>query len=375
MKIKILIVFGTRPEAIKMAPLVNQFLANKSFLTKVCVTGQHREMLDQVLDFFEILPDYDLNLMKPNQNLHSLTGDVITSLKSVFDSFKPDYLFVHGDTTTSMAACIAGHYSGVKICHVEAGLRTNNINSPFPEEMNRQITSRIASYHFAPTIESKRNLQNENILEEKILITGNTVIDALIDSSKRVNKFENNEIIHLKNIIDVNKKIILVTGHRRENHGNGFENICKALKEIAHKNSDVEIIYPVHLNPNVLTPVKEHLSDINNIQLISPLSYPSFVWLMQQSYIIITDSGGIQEEAPSLGKPVLVMRDTTERPEAVKTGTVILVGTDPEKIINETQSLLFDKEKYNSMSSLKNPYGDGNASKRIIDFISNINNI
>ena len=372
MKKKNLIIFGTRPEAIKMAPLVNQFITDNRFETKVCVTGQHREMLDQVLNFFDITPDYDLSLMKPNQNLYNLTGEVIAGLKPLLDSFKPDYVFVHGDTTTAMAASIAGFYSGAKVCHIEAGLRTNNLLSPFPEEMNRQVVGRVATYHFAPTSKSQNNLLNENVCQENILVTGNTVIDALLESSNRVENLENEEVIKLKNKLDFNKKIILVTGHRRENHGQGFINICAALKEIAVNNPNVEIVYPVHLNPNVLKPVNELLGGVSNIYLVKPLSYPSFVWLMNQSYLIITDSGGVQEEAPSLGKPVLVMRSTTERPEAVEAGTVILVGTDVNKIIKETQELLDDSGKYKSMSSLHNPYGDGLACQRIIEFISKL---
>ncbi|MGY8908681.1 MAG: non-hydrolyzing UDP-N-acetylglucosamine 2-epimerase [Flavobacteriales bacterium] len=372
MKKKNLIIFGTRPEAIKMAPLVNQFLSDDRFETRVCVTGQHREMLDQVLSFFGIVPDFDLSLMKPNQNLYNLTGGVITGLKPILESFKPDFVYVHGDTTTTMAASIAGFYAGAKVCHVEAGLRTNNILSPFPEEMNRQVASRVATYHFAPTLKAKENLLIENVSENSILVTGNTVIDALLESANRVKNLESEDIIELKDTIDFTKKIILVTGHRRENHGQGFINICAALKEIAINNPDTEIVYPVHLNPNVLKPVYKLLKDIKNIYLVKPLSYPTFVWLMNQSYLIITDSGGVQEEAPSLGKPVLVMRDTTERPEAVDAGTVILVGTNTQKIIKETQELLDDSKKYDSMSSLHNPYGDGKACKRIIEFIANI---
>lgn len=372
MKKKNLIIFGTRPEAIKMAPLVNQFLADNRFETRVCVTGQHREMLDQVLSFFDVIPEYDLSLMKPNQNLYNLTGEVISGLKPILESFKPDFVYVHGDTTTTMAASIAGFYSGAKVCHVEAGLRTNNMLSPFPEEMNRQVAGRVATYHFAPTKKSQENLLKENVIKENILITGNTVIDALLESSNRVEGLENQDVVGLKSKVDFNKRILLVTGHRRENHGQGFINICAALKEIAVNNPDVEIIYPVHLNPNVLKPVNELLSDIENIHLVKPLSYPSFVWLMNKSYLIITDSGGVQEEAPSLGKPVLVMRDTTERPEAVEAGTVILVGTNIDKIIKEAQELLDDSDKYNSMSSLHNPYGDGKACQRIIDFISKL---
>lgn len=369
MKIKNLIIFGTRPEAIKMAPLVKEFKKHTEFETKVCVTAQHREMLDQVLSFFDIQPDYDLNLMKPNQNLYSLTADIITEMKTVLDDFHPDFIYVHGDTTTTMAASIAGFYSGAKVCHVEAGLRTHNKRSPFPEEINRQVTGRIADYHFAPTEQSKKNLLSENVYENDILITGNTVIDALLDSSKRVEAIQNDEIENLKDIVDKSKKLILVTGHRRENHGQGFINICEALKEIAIENTDVQIIYPVHLNPNVKGPVYEILSGIKNIQLIDPLAYPAFVWLMTQSYMIITDSGGVQEEAPSLGKPVLVMRDTTERPEAVEAGTVILVGTDKNRIVSETQSLLTDTQRYQNMSALHNPYGDGKACQRIVEFI------
>ncbi|WP_386693259.1 MULTISPECIES: non-hydrolyzing UDP-N-acetylglucosamine 2-epimerase [unclassified Lonepinella] len=369
MKIKNLIIFGTRPEAIKMAPLVKAFQKDNAFEAKVCVTAQHREMLDQVLDFFEIKPDFDLDLMKQNQNLYTLTADIITGLKGVLEEFKPDYVYVHGDTTTTMAASIAAFYSGAKVCHVEAGLRTHNKYSPFPEEINRQLTGRIAEYHFAPTATSKQNLLDEAIDEQHILITGNTVIDALLDSSERVKDLNNTEINQLKSIINQDKKLILVTGHRRENHGQGFINICEALKEIALENNDLQIIYPVHLNPNVQKPVYEILSDVENIQLIEPLAYPAFVWLMNQSYLIITDSGGVQEEAPSLGKPVLVMRDTTERPEAVEVGTVILVGTDKAKIIAETQKLLNDSEQYQKMSALHNPYGDGRACERIVNFM------
>lgn len=371
--VKNLIVFGTRPEAIKMAPLVKEFLKDKeNFDTRVCVTAQHREMLDQVLDFFELTPDYDLDLMKPNQNLYSLTSDIILGLKPILEDFKPDYVYVHGDTSTTMATSIAAFYSGAKVCHVEAGLRTHNKYSPFPEEMNRQVTGRIADIHFAPTITSKENLLLENIPETSILITGNTVIDALLQSSDIVDSINNEEIEFLKAAIDFTKKIILVTGHRRENHGDGFINICAALKEIALANPEVQIIYPVHLNPNVKGPVYEILGDVSNIQLIDPLAYPAFVWLMNQSYIIITDSGGVQEEAPSLGKPVLVMRDTTERPEAVEAGTVILVGTNKEKIIKECLDLLNNKDIYQQMSALHNPYGDGKACERIVNHIKEI---
>ena len=373
MKIKNLIIFGTRPEAIKMAPLVNQFRKEETFDTKVCVTAQHREMLDQVLDFFEIKPDYDLDLMKPNQNLFTLTADIILGLKPILEDYQPDYVYVHGDTTTTMAASIAAFYAGAKVCHVEAGLRTHNKLSPFPEEINRQVTGRIADFHFAPTIQSKNNLMLENVNEKSVIITGNTVIDALIESSEKVKDIQNTQIEKLKEIVDITKKIILVTGHRRENHGQGFIDICEALKEIATTNKDVQIIYPVHLNPNVKEPVYKILGDIKSINLIDPLAYPAFVWLMNQSYLIITDSGGVQEEAPSLGKPVLVMRDTTERPEAVDAGTVILVGTEKEKIVKECNDLLKNTDKYKIMSALHNPYGDGNASILISNFIKAVN--
>ncbi|WP_299107798.1 UDP-N-acetylglucosamine 2-epimerase (non-hydrolyzing) [uncultured Tenacibaculum sp.] len=375
MKKKNLIVFGTRPEAIKMAPLVKEFLKNtKDFETKVCITAQHREMLDQVLEFFEIVPDYDMDLMKPNQNLYTLTADIITGLKPILEEFKPDFVYIHGDTTTTMASSIAAFYSGAKVCHVEAGLRTFNKRSPFPEEINRSVAGSICDYHFSPTETSKNNLLRENISKDSIVITGNTVIDALHISSEKVTSDEylDNEISLLKNIVDDSKKMILVTGHRRENHGQGFVNICTALKEIAEKNSGVQIIYPVHLNPNVQKPVYELLSEVENIKLISPLSYPSFVWLMNQSYLIITDSGGVQEEAPSLGKPVLVMRDTTERPEAVEAGTVILVGTNTEEIVSRTQGLLNDSAMYAAMSQLHNPYGDGTACEKIVEFIKEL---
>ena len=369
---KNLIVFGTRPEAIKMAPLIEEFKKSSMFETRICVTAQHREMLDQVLSFFEIIPEYDLNLMRTNQNLYELTGDIMVGLKGILEDYKPDFVYVHGDTTTTMAASIAAFYSGAKICHIEAGLRTHNKNSPFPEEINRQITSRVAEYHFTPTLTSKNNLLFENINTENIIVTGNTVIDALFESLNRIELIQDAEIEFMKTLISPQKKIILVTGHRRENHGEGFINICEALKEIATKNENIEIIYPVHLNPNVQKTVYEILSGVGNIKLINPLSYPAFVWLMNKSYLIITDSGGVQEEAPSLGKPVLVMRNTTERPEAVEAGTVILVGTDKQKIVEETQRLLNDEENYLKMSKLHNPYGDGKACKRIVEFMQSL---
>ncbi|WP_432412279.1 non-hydrolyzing UDP-N-acetylglucosamine 2-epimerase [Rasiella sp. SM2506] len=371
MKKKNLIVFGTRPEAIKMAPLVKAFLQDSTFETKVCVTAQHREMLDQVLEFFEITPDFDLNVMKPNQNLYSLTATIIEGMKPVLEEVQPDYVFVHGDTTTSMAVGIAGFYAGAKVCHVEAGLRTFNRQYPFPEEFNRQLTGRIADYHFAPTKLSKENLLKENTKDETILVTGNTVIDALLFGIEKVTTkgYSDSEIEMLSAKIEPSKKIILVTGHRRENHGEGLLNICSALKTIAQEHSETQIIYPVHLNPNVKGPVHELLAGVDNILLVPPLAYPAFIWLMEKSYLIITDSGGIQEEAPSLGKPVLVTRTTTERPEAVEEGTVLLVGTDKEQIITKTKELLEDSSYYRNMSQLHNPYGDGKSAARIVNYI------
>lgn len=369
---KNLIIFGTRPEAIKMTPLVKEFQKYSDiFETKVCVTAQHREMLDQVLDFFEIKPDFDLDLMKPNQNLYTLTSSILLGLKPILESFQPDYVYVHGDTTTTMASSLASFYSGAKICHVEAGLRTFNMQSPFPEEMNRSVTGVVSNIHFSPTETSKNNLVLENKSEDSIVVTGNTVIDALMFSVNKVknSNYRDKEIEHLISVLDEGKKLILVTGHRRENHGDGVVRICEALKEIALNNPKAQIIYPVHLNPNVQGPVYKLLSEIDNIQLIAPLSYPSFVWLMDKSYLIITDSGGVQEEAPSLGKPVLVMRDTTERPEAIEAGTVILVGTNKDKIVDEANKLLNETFAYKAMSKLHNPYGDGMASKRIVSYI------
>lgn len=369
---KILLVFGTRPEAIKMAPLVQEFAKYKDeFDAKVCVTAQHRQMLDQVLEFFAIKPDYDLDLMKSNQSLNSVTADILVNMKPILDDFHPDYVLVHGDTATSTAAALAAYFSQCKVGHVEAGLRTFNKWSPFPEEMNRQITGRLADIHFAPTSQARQNLLRETVTEDHIVVTGNTVIDALKDSVQKVNALDytNGEIENIKRIIDPTKEMILVTGHRRENFGQGFVNICMALKMIAQQRSDVQIVYPVHLNPNVQNIVHEVLDGISNISLISPLSYPSFVWIMDKAKLIITDSGGVQEEAPSLGKPVLVMRETTERPEAVEAGTVILVGTDSHKIVKETIDLLDNEKRYNAMTSIRNPYGDGNACARIIDFL------
>ena len=369
---KNLFIFGTRPEAIKMAPLIKAFKKYPElFDVKICVTAQHREMLDQVLNFFEITADYDLDLMRPDQNLYTLTANIITGMKPVLEAFQPDYVFVHGDTTTTMAGSIASFYSGAKVCHVEAGLRTHNKWSPFPEEINRQITGRVCDYHFAPTMTSKQNLIQENVKEATVLVTGNTVIDALYHSVERVIQEPSTLIQGISKTLG-NKEVILVTGHRRENHGEGFIRICEALKAIAIDNKDRFIVYPVHLNPKVQEPVNRILANIENIMLIEPMAYQDFIWMMNRSKIIITDSGGVQEEAPSLGKPVLVMRDTTERPEAVEAGTVVLVGTDRDVIINETLDLLSNTERFEKMSKLHNPYGDGKACERIVDFIAKI---
>ena len=371
---KVLIVFGTRPEAIKMAPLVKAFQAEKSIETKVCVTAQHREMLDQVLELFDITPEYDLNIMKAGQDLYDITANVLQGMKSVLSEYQPDIVFVHGDTTTTFAASLAAFYQKIAVAHIEAGLRTNDIYSPWPEEANRQLTTKLARYHFAPTKTSETNLLQEKVHAEHILVTGNTVIDALFLALEKIksNQALENEIIQkLMSLYPYSpqRKMVLVTGHRRENHGQGFINICEALKTIAEQNPDIDIVYPVHLNPNVQKPVKAILSNIQNVHLIEPLQYENFIYLMDQSYFIITDSGGVQEEAPSLGKPVLVMRDTTERPEAVDAGTVKLVGTDKEKIIQEAQKLLHVKGAYEAMSQAHNPYGDGKACEKIIDYI------
>lgn len=367
-KLKILICFGTRPEAIKMSSLVHKLRESPSFKVRVCVTAQHRHMLDQVLDFFEIIPDYDLNIMKENQTLNELCGRIFLRIDEVLNHFNPNVVLVHGDTTTSSVCAWAAFHKNIKVGHVEAGLRTFDKSSPFPEELNRQITSRICDYHFAPTSHSEQNLLNENIPKNNILVTGNTVIDSLLWTAEKLNNgYVNSKIIELKSILNLNKKIILVTGHRRENFGDGFLNICKALAHLA-KNNEIEIVYPVHLNPNVQKPVFEMLSGIPNIHLITPLDYPSFVWMMQNSYFIITDSGGIQEEAPSLGKPVLLMRETTERPEALMEGTVLIVGTDEDRIIDSAQNLLNNVDVYEIMARAHNPYGDGNASDRIVKF-------
>ena len=374
---KVMFAFGTRPEAIKMAPLIKTFQADKDFVTKVCVTAQHRQMLDQVLNIFDINPDYDLNIMKPGQDLFDVTVNVLSGMKRVLSDFNPDIVLIHGDTTTTSACSLAAFYNKIKIGHIEAGLRTGNIYSPWPEEANRKITGVLADYHFAPTTTSENNLLKENINKKNILVTGNTVIDALY---LMIEKIENDprlksrilELISSQYKLFDDKKIILVTGHRRENFGHGFRNICNALKTIADNNPDFDIVYPVHFNPNVQKPVREILSNAKNIHLIEPLSYECFIYMMSKSFFIITDSGGIQEEAPSLGKPVLVMRDSSERPEAIKAGTVKLVGTDYAKIIEESQKLIDDENEYNMMSKAYNPYGDGKASLKVLNFVKSI---
>lgn len=389
---RILIVFGTRPEAIKVAPVIKEFQKYPAeFETIVCVTGQHRQMLDQVLHLFEIVPDYDLNIMKDGQDLYDITARVLAGMRNVIKEVKPDVVFVHGDTTTSMATALAAFYQQIPVAHIEAGLRTHYIYSPFPEEMNRQITSRIATYHFAPTQLNKENLLNEGVKEDYIAVTGNTVIDALKMVINKIKSNDNlqNEIkeILLKSGLPErminsffqssisNHKLVLITGHRRENFGDGFLHICKAIKTLAEKYPEVDFVYPMHLNPNVRKPIKEifgdlvsgHQSPFSNLYFIEPLEYLPFVFLMERSTLVLTDSGGIQEEAPGLGKPVLVMRDTTERPEAVEAGTVKLVGTDYDLIVSEVSRLLDDKNYYNSMAQAVNPYGNGHASERIVE--------
>ncbi len=368
-KKKVLTVFGTRPEAIKMAPLVHALSADDRFESKVCVTAQHREMLDQVLELFDITPDYDLNLMQSGQTLNEITARILLEIKPVLQSFKPDVVLVHGDTATTFAASLAAYYEQISIGHVEAGLRTGNIYSPWPEEANRKLTGALAKYHFAPTETSKFNLIVENYSERNIFVTGNTVIDALllvkakIDNDSGLNASLAAQFPFLKE----SKKLVLVTGHRRESFGGGFERICEALAITANANPNVQIVYPMHLNPNVREPVSRILGDIKNIILIEPQEYLPFIYLMMRSHVILTDSGGIQEEAPALGKPVLVMRDTTERPEAVSAGTVRLVGTDVDKIVSELTLLLDDDVAYQKMSVAHNPYGDGAACTRILN--------
>lgn len=369
MKKKILLCFGTRPEAIKMCSLVHELKKENTFDVKVCVTAQHREMLDQVLQFFEISPDYDLNIMKPNQSLNELSSRIFIAIDDVLVNYTPDIVLVHGDTTTSSITAWAAFHRGIKVAHVEAGLRTFDKFSPFPEEINRQITGKIADYHFAPTELSKENLLAEKVADNSILITGNTVIDSLFWTVKKLDtNFVNPKIEELKTKLDFSKKVILVTAHRRENFGSGFDSICEALARIA-RHDEVEILFPVHLNPNVQEPVNRILSNYKNIHLVAPLDYPSFVWAMKNAYLIISDSGGVQEEAPSLGKPVLVLRNTTERPEAVAAQTVKLVGTDFETITTAALDLLENEEHYQAMAKAHNPYGDGLANERISKFL------
>lgn len=370
---KVVTVFGTRPEAIKMAPLVHALAKDPHFEAKVCVTAQHREMLDQVLKLFSIVPEYDLNIMQPGQGLTEITCRILEGLKPVLESFKPDVVLVHGDTTTTMAASLAAFYQRIPVGHVEAGLRTGDLSSPWPEEGNRTLTGHLATYHFAPTETSRQNLLRENIADNRIAVTGNTVIDALFWVRDRVLSDEalRNELTQRYPFLANGKKMILVTGHRRESFGRGFEQICHALAEIAANNPDVQIVYPVHLNPNVSEPVKRILGHVENVMLIEPQDYLPFVWLMNRAWLILTDSGGIQEEAPSLGKPVLVMRDMTERPEAVSAGTVCLVGTDSQRIVNEVTRLLQDESAYQAMSRAHNPYGDGQACHRILSALKN----
>ena len=372
-KVKVLTVFGTRPEAIKMAPLVHALAADERFESKCCVTAQHREMLDQVLELFKITPEYDLNLMKAGQTLPEVTSRILQELTPVLKEFKPDLVLVHGDTATTFAASLAAYYEQIAVGHVEAGLRTGNIYSPWPEEGNRKLTGALTKFHFAPTETSKANLLKENYLSENIFVTGNTVIDALLLVKQQIeNDAElSNTLSSQFPMLDKNKKLILVTGHRRESFGGGFERICEALAQTAKAHPDCQILYPVHLNPNVQEPVRRILKDVDNVHLIEPQQYLPFVYLMNRSHIILTDSGGIQEEAPSLGKPVLVMRDTTERPEAVDAGTVKLVGTDVAKITSALNELLGNEAAYKEMSRAHNPYGDGQACERICDILAN----
>lgn len=372
---KVLIVVGTRPEAIKMVPLMKEFEKHtQEFEMKVCVTGQHREMLDQVLELFDITPEYDLNIMAPSQDLYDITSKVLLGMRDVLNTFKPDIVLVHGDTTTTVSTTLAAFYQQIPVGHVEAGLRTGNIYSPWPEEANRLLTTQITTYHFAPTEVNKANLLKENIVEKNIIITGNTVIDTLfivLDKIKTDASLEqkiHNEI-KAKGFVISERKIVLITGHRRENFGDGFLNICSALSELATKYPEVDFVYPVHLNPNVQKPVRDILTGIDNVYLIDPLDYLPFVHLLSKSYLVLTDSGGVQEEAPSLGKPVLVMRDTTERPEAVEAGTVMLVGTDKEKIKLNISRLLESETLYQQMAYAHNPYGDGNACAKIVSYL------
>src|SRR5690554_3688828 len=374
---KVLLAFGTRPEAIKMAPLVKALQADSHFEVIVAVTAQHREMLDQVLSLFEIKPDFDLNLMKSGQDLYDITTGVLLGMRDILQKESPDIVLVHGDTVTTFAASLAAFYARIPVGHVEAGLRTHDLYSPWPEEANRQLTGRLAKFHFAPTERNRRDLLAEQISDESIVVTGNTVIDALHWVINKIEKDAGLQLSIQKQLKDAglsvnlkDKKFVLVTGHRRENFGKGFENICEALKKLAITHPDVHFVYPVHLNPNVQEPVRRLLADLDNVHLIKPLGYEPFVYLMQQCYLVLTDSGGVQEEAPGLGKPVLVMRDTTERPEAVDAGTVELVGTDVERICERLRALLTDEATYQRMSLAHNPYGDGAACSRILDRIA-----
>jgi UDP-N-acetylglucosamine 2-epimerase (non-hydrolysing) len=372
--IKIITIFGTRPEAIKLAPLIKEFQNfPNDFELKICVTGQHRELLDQVLDFFNIKPDFDLNLMKSNQTLFDICVEGLKGLEGVLENYNPDLVVVQGDTTTAFIGALAGFYKKIKIAHIEAGLRSGNKLSPYPEEINRVLISHMADLHFAPTQNAAKNLVNENI-RKNIWIVGNTVIDALFLGLKIIEQQNEENYRNFFSFLNFSKKIILVTGHRRESFGKPFENMCIALKQIAERYEDVEIVYPVHLNPNVRKPVYEILQDVEKVHLIEPLAYPYFIWLMKNSYLVLTDSGGIQEEAPSLGKPVLVMRDVTERLEGIKAGTAKLVGTDQQKIINEVSELLTSEKLYKKVAKRNNPYGDGKASKRIKDKILEVCN-
>ena len=369
----VLIVIGTRPEAIKMAPIIHVLREKQNFKTIVCATGQHRQMLDQVLNIFKITPNFDLNIMTTNQSLSDITCAVLKKVTKIVEKATPDIVLVQGDTTTTMATCLAAYYHKITVGHVEAGLRTGNIYSPWPEEINRKIATAIATYHFAPTDRARKNLIDEHVPAEKIFVTGNTVVDALQYVTKKINSDTRlrTQLLSQFSYIDPHKKLILVTGHRRENFGDGFKNICQAIATIS-KRKDVQIIYPVHLNPNVKIPVESMLSGLPNVHLIDPLDYVPFVYLMSQAYLILTDSGGVQEEAPSLGKPVLVMRNVTERPEIIESGAGIVVGTSCEKIVSEVNELLNNQDKHSKMSFIHNPYGDGKASIRIVDKLEEI---
>lgn len=375
-KKKVMTIFGTRPEAIKMAPVVKGLRDDPRFEAKVCVTAQHREMLDQVLNLFEITPDHDLDLMKPGQSLHEVTSRMLLGLAPVLEVEKPDMILVHGDTATTLAASLAAYYAQIPVGHVEAGLRTGNMYSPWPEEGNRRGTGALASLHFAPTEKTRKNLLKENTDPQSIMVTGNTVIDALFSVRDRIGADQDlsSKLAAMFSFLDPDKKLILVTGHRRESFGGGFERICQALRRVASQYPDAEIVYPVHLNPNVKEPVNRLLADVENVHLIEPLDYLPFVFLMNRAHLILTDSGGIQEEAPSLGKPVLVMRETTERPEAVEAGTVRLVGTDVDLIVSEVERLMLNGAAYEAMSCAHNPYGDGKACGRILEILAGENN-